>query len=335
MTSIPIVFIHYGNHNFLKCSIEQAYSKNSKSELFLIGDSANENLSKLTTHILISRYEECDKQFSRFYLHHSTNSFEYEYFCFKRWFLLYAFMEEKNFEWAFTLDSDVMVYNSIQSYFQENIFNNHYSSGLCMPLQDHDSFRWEASGHSAFVSKSFLKQFCDFVIDTYKNNFVLLQPKISYHIEKNSPGGICDMTLLYLFYQRTPKSIFNLLVPTSQRKVFDYAFPLSLNLKKDEFPIVRGFKNVIIQNRIPYAFNSKSEKFSFVTLHFHGSAKGRMWQFYTGRLNREIIILKALRFKSFIRHICGGVTKRVKRVINRSRRSLQLREKLLRRLKHH
>lgn len=313
MSSIPIVFIHFGPDRFLKFAIDQARYSNRGNEIFLIGDSSNLNLSKTANHFLINRYEERVNRLKQVYEHHSSNSFEYEYFCIKRWFLLYEFMEEKNFDWVFTLDSDVMLYRAIQPFFEQNIFAKDYEAALCTPEQEHDSYMWSASGGTAFVSKEFMKGFCDFIINTYEKRSHLLQPKISYHLNNNIYGGVCDMTFFYLYSQERVDKIYNLLAPNLQREVFDGGISSSMNLTMNEFPLSNGLKNVKFRNKKPVCINAEGEEFNFMVLHFHGSTKGYMLKFSRGPVNSDILNLWWQPYKSTIRHIMGGIRKRIQR----------------------
>lgn len=311
MSSIPIIFIHFGPARFLKWAIDQAHYSNPKSSIFLIGDLSNQNISKKANHILISSYEERTKRLKQVYKHHSSNSFEYEYFCIKRWFLLYEFMEEHNLDWVFALDSDVMLYGAIQPFFEKNIYSKNYEAALCIPEQKHESYMWSASAGTAFVSKRFLKGYCDFVIDTYENKPYLLQPKISYHLSNNVYGGVCDMNFFYLYSLERIDQVYNLLVPNSEKEVFDGGISSSMNFKPNEFPLINGLKNVKFKKKKPICTNTAGEEINFMVLHFHGSTKGSMLKFYRGPINSDILNLWWLPYKSFIRHISGGVRKRL------------------------
>ena len=81
--NIPIVFTHFGKSDFLELAINQAKFTNPSSEIYLLGDDANLYLSGLCNHQQFSRFSECDVILKDAYRHFSTNSYEFEYFCFK------------------------------------------------------------------------------------------------------------------------------------------------------------------------------------------------------------------------------------------------------------
>ncbi len=126
-----------------------------------------------------------------------------------------------------------MFYDNVSDYLTTHFKKQEYTAGYCIPEQDFDSFYWSGSGHVSFISKDFLEDFCAFVIHTYKDDFFLLQQKIDYHIKNNINGGICDMTLLYLYYIENKDDLFNLLVPFIC-VVFDNKIDYSSNFTQDD-----------------------------------------------------------------------------------------------------
>jgi hypothetical protein len=221
MSAIPIVFIHSGNNDYLQLAVKQAKFFNPVSEVFLLGDLSNQVLRNECSHVLMNRFAGGLVKLKDVYRHSSTNSYEFELNCFARWFILRDFMRENKIAWVCHLDSDFMLYSSVQEYFNSNIEGSNKEAALCIPFQEHDKMRWTASGHVAFVSLIFLEKFCKFVIDVYETNISLLAEKIDYHKKNNVPGGICDMTLLYLYSTTYPTAIGNLLT-ISNNSVFDH-----------------------------------------------------------------------------------------------------------------
>ena len=109
MKNIPVIFIHQGYQSYLDFTVQQA-SKNNK--VFFIGTQEppkNDNVSFFN----LQNYNKYIQQFAYIYENLSTNSHNYELFCFLRWFILKEFMEEQNLDTIFYVDSDVMLYVDI------------------------------------------------------------------------------------------------------------------------------------------------------------------------------------------------------------------------------
>lgn len=299
--SIPIVFTHFGKSDYLELAIHQAKFSNPESDIYLLGDDANLYLSKYCMHEQFSKYSNCDKILKEVYKHFSTNSYEFEYFCFKRWFVLLDFMKANNLDWVCAADSDFMLYDSVSKFLTSILKINNYNSGYCIQEQDFNSYLWCGSGHISFVSKRFLESFCDFVITTYSSNFSLLQRKIDYHVQNNINGGICDMTLLYLYYIENENKVFNLLVP-SNAVAFDNKIDYGTNFKVDEYYTEKdGFKAIEITKGQPCILSKENVRIQFVGLHFQGSAKNRMCDFYTGNKNSVYLKLKYQNIKKALK----------------------------------
>jgi hypothetical protein len=293
---IPIIFIHYGMPNFLNTTIRQAFYTNTHSNIILLGDKENNVLSSKCNHIYFEHYNKNIKYLKEVYQHKSTNSYEFEFFCIKRWFVLLEYMKESKIDWLFYLDSDVLVYNSIQSFFEENICKKDIEAAFCIPMQEYEQLRWAASAHTAFISKDFLEKLCDFILNIYANNFSVLEPKIHYHKRNNIAGGICDMTLLYLYYYGNANKIMNLLIPAGG-KVFDHNFNSASNYFPKEFVQAGEYKEVFFKNNKPNAFNSSGNRIVFKSLHFQGSAKKDIQKyslFYNteAKMHLQVSILK-------------------------------------------
>jgi len=112
--SIPIIFIHAGDDEYLVYSLHQAKQSNPASNVFLIGDQANRKYEcESVHHFMIENYFAGALAFAEAYRHASPNSYEYELFCFQRWFVLRDFMRALGIERCCYLDSDIMLYENI------------------------------------------------------------------------------------------------------------------------------------------------------------------------------------------------------------------------------
>ena len=170
----------------------------------------------------------------------SSNRYEFELICFKRYFILKKIMEEIKEENAIMLDSDILTYIN----FSNCDFTKYYC-GLSINMKQND-YRWSVSPHCSFWSMEAINDFTKYCIDTYSNNIEILNNKYNYHKERSIKGGICDMTLLYL-WSKNKKNIFNICV-NRNNETFDHCLSSSENYFKNEYQLNRilGIKKVII-----------------------------------------------------------------------------------------
>lgn len=283
MNELPIIFIHSGNKKFLKYALNQAKYFNKKSNIILIGDSPKDVNQNYCHFYSIENHKSSLHLLKNLYFHFSTNSYDFEFDCIARWFILFDFMKQNKINWACYLDSDFMLYSSVQDYFNKFILNKHYEAAFCIPLQDHNQFRWTASGHVSFVSLEFLEKFCDYILRIYQTNKNIFQSKIKHHNENNLPGGICDMTLLYLYYRAYSENIFNLLT-ISDDKVFDHNINMSSNYLPFEFIKKGQYKKIFYKQNKPYGLTVNRVRINFLGIHFQGDSKKHMIYNYYNKM---------------------------------------------------
>ena len=298
--SIPIIFLHFGYADYLEIALCQAKSFNPGSDIILLGDESNKKLNKYCFHYNYNEFSEGIKDLERIYQHHNSNSFEYEFFCFKRWFIIRNFLKSKNIEWACTADSDVLLYASVHDYFSKNIASQNFEAGYCVFEQQYDEFRWVASGGIAFVSMKFLDKFCNYIMYTYESRCENVLEKLAYHKKSKVPGGIADMSLLYLYYYFNNSMILNLLIPI-KGEVFNNGVYFSNNNYEAILNKFYSYAPILKNGKKMYYLNDKNEKIYLLCLHFQGGFKSQMLQFYTGRLFHFILKMKSSNYmNSFI-----------------------------------
>lgn len=288
MNNFPIVFTHSGCQDYLKIAIRQTQAFNPESEIILLGDESNEVLKKICTHFFFKDFSSEADKFKRVYKPFSNNNVDYEYFCIKRWFLLLGFMKEKEIEWAFVCDTDVLLYCSVSKYYNQHIAKE-YEAAFCIPDQEYSEFRWLASAHTSFISFNFLQRFCDYILDIYSSKIETLREKIKFHDKTNLPGGISDMSFFYLYYYYKNRNIFNL-----SNFADGTIFNINVDMKDGELNdkiqnnIFHG--NLSFSNERPFTTGNRGQNVFFESLHFHGGSKYLMLKFYTG--NTDLFVFK-------------------------------------------
>ena len=260
-TAVPVVFIHFGNiPNYLINAINQAVSFNN-DEYLLTDNTSIKTKAKLAEVKTINTDEE---SFKSYYKHMSTNTFEFEYMCIYRWFILKNFMISHSVKKVLYLDSDVYLYVNVTE-----IISNYpnFEFAYSVPEVQKD-FYWAGSACSSFWSNDAIKAFCELIKLYYtSDNIKILETKWDYHSKEIFPGGICDMTFLY-FFSKEPE--FLNLAKVYNECCFDFNNAISINYKLNEYEYNQGdlfdipTKKIKFIRAIPYCYNTTLNK----TVHF-------------------------------------------------------------------
>ncbi|HZG23553.1 MAG TPA: hypothetical protein VEZ17_03185 [Chitinophagaceae bacterium] len=287
--SIPVVIIHRGNPLYLNVAIKQA--KHYNNDVILIGDDSNKQicLDCGVLHYDIGSFpNQLSTRFSTVYEHMSTNSREFEYLCFDRWFILLELMKREKLESVLHIDSDVMLYDNIPMLFKNMV--SEYSSGYCIAQQEYEEFKWDASAHTSFWKTQALEQFCHFILDQYTGKVDELRKKWDWHHRENIAGGVCDMNLLYLYYIQNSSSVVNLTAVNAGGVTFDNNVNNSSNLFPGEYQMGKSLvffttKKLEMVNHKPVGENLVlGKKVRFGSLHFQGEAKSLMFHYFQDKM---------------------------------------------------
>lgn len=265
---LPVVFIHCGYQKYFKYVLRQAVKM--KNKVYLLGDETNKHIENIVWYDSeeFSLYHY--RIFEMKYKHMSTNSHWFEIICFKRYFLLYEFMKKENINKCILCDSDLMIYINF------NEINIDFTNIELMysGTSRQKNYRWSYSAHCSCWGVDNLRRFLSFVKDIYENNLEILEEKWKYHQENSIQGGICDMTLLYLYVNKNIKEKF--LNSTYIKPVFDHSIRSVEGCTKNEFIFDKKIacKKVVFIGDIPYFFELKTGKrVQAYTIHAQGRSK--------------------------------------------------------------
>lgn len=269
---IPVVYIHSGAQNYLRCAIESARKLNS--EVVLLGNEANKSFSNQwfdMDELAGERYE----AFKKTYVHMSTNPYEFELVCFKRYFSLLAYMEREKVERCVMVDSDILTYCS---YDDIECFRK-YDFVASIPLNQNE-FDWCVGPQVLGITYEALKDLVTYIEVMYTQHLNVLEQKYDYHRNEHIKGGICDMSILYLWAKDSQYTVFNLL------KHDVLYFDNSIQSKEERNGLttkmnkILGIKKI---NCVDGRLSVQMENGSCIpaaTLHFQGSAKAIMLDVY-------------------------------------------------------
>lgn len=210
---------------------------------------------------------------------------------FRRLFLMEVFMRRFGYRHMILLDSDILVYQNMAEVeeFEGQDFaccvdeNQHFSPG------DTQGLRWLANCGISYWTLPALDDFLSFLQDAYENHLDRLRVKYDYHVAHSIPGGVTEMSLLYLWIQDRPRMRFyNMAVPRDGR-AFNSTMWGDVNYSPGEC-VVDGFtrmKKVTIpaDGGLPVFYLKAGGTLRMRNLHFVGSAKNCMHDYRVyGRL---------------------------------------------------
>lgn len=274
-----IFLIHHGKQDYLQ--IAARCTQAAGNHVILIGnDSVTGKLCSAyydDSLIDLPEYRDFESQ----YVHLSSAPIEFELLCFKRYFYLYAIAKQRGLTHFWMIDSDAIVLQDLSDITNNYLLANQFSAGFSTRHQD--QFDWASSPHTSFWTLEGLKDFLHFLRNLYTGETrKLLDQKYEWHLQNNMPGGICDMTALYL-WQKNRQDICNLAkVHLDGLPLFDNNLNESGNMTQNEFHMVKNvrLKKITHVKNAYWAFPTAHPRaIPVIALHFQGRAKACMATF--------------------------------------------------------
>lgn len=183
--TLPIIFMHRGDDEYLTYSLRQAKLSNPQSPVYLLGKETNRKFGGAgIVHVLMDHYMQTARSFAKVYQHMHVMSYEYNLFCFQRWFILRDFMRKHGMQGCFYLDSDVMLYTNISKP-EYRVFSM--------------EFAW-----TSFVGIDTLDRFCNLIMKYFVHPPLfrqLIQKTIEYDQVIEGIPLVSDMVLCLLYFR--------------------------------------------------------------------------------------------------------------------------------------
>lgn len=308
MIDIP-VFIHHETGQkvqkgkdqtqaYLKSCISQAEELGNKVILF--GDDANKNWCDKW--VCAQKYKSGKwLEFLKVFENYSTYPDAWAKGIYYRFFAFEKYAEEHQIRRFVVLDSDILVYCNFsdQSYLLNYDFaaSEPYSQNLID--MEKDALRWTVNVGLSYWTLDTLTDFLNFCIDKYSNCKEQLQQKWGYHQLKNLPGGVCEMSLIFLWVRSRPElKYLNLINPPKGLPLYNNNIMDSEEYLCQEYKVsfLTGVKQLSFQQTPegikPFLTRYNGEKVRVQNLHFIGVAKLMMHDIQTNRkLSRKIYLL--------------------------------------------
>lgn len=265
MKDIPLIFVHKGDASYLQYVLTHNKAFNKDADIHLLGDAKNINHANVKHH-QIADYFKSAGEFANIYKHMSTNSYEFELFCFQRWFIINEFAQSQGLENFLCLDSDVLLYCNVRDVF------NHFIEYDFTISQGH-------SPHFSLFNTRSLNNFCNYLTELYTKpeyieRFTSIFEKFT---QEQRPGGICDMYAFSLYPEDISNNVKDISEPLEK-----FYFDSNFN-EPDGFETSGGLKKIYWKDSLPFA--KYTETGSYVRLfglHFQGAVKWKLHKYVLG-----------------------------------------------------
>lgn len=271
---IAIIIVHTGKSYYLKPIIEQARIYNPNTAIYLISDSSTKSLevNDLCTHINIEEYKNSANRFKEIYTHKSSNSYEFELFCFMRWFIIRDFVLENSIESFVCIDSDFLLFDEVDKFLTPFLEKDFTICDECLP-------------NCTLFSDSSIQKFCAFIESMYLNPKIVneLDAVFANYKLSGELGGICDMTAFTWYQKYNSNTTANISIPHNGVAVDDCYYKSSgycIDKKSKQLIVGRIPKLILWKNDLPYGiYENNNELVRFAGIHLQGGAKRIIYKF--------------------------------------------------------
>lgn len=210
---------------------------------------------------------------------------------FRRLFLMETYLRQTHQAQMVLLDSDILLYQNLTDFpgFQSCDFACCIDKDQHFSEEDTQGLRWFANCGISYWTLAALSDFLSFLQDSYEHHLDRLRVKYDYHVSHNIPGGVTEMSLLYLWVTDRPRMRFyNMSIP-KDGKAFNNTVWFGVNYENDEFQVDKRTRmkkfTIPKDGGLPVFYPVSGGTLEMYNIHFVGSAKRDMhdYQVY-GRL---------------------------------------------------
>lgn len=202
MSSIPIIFSHYGNSTYLKYSLACARLTNPHARLIFLGDDSNVEVAiengwehfyfKEFRSIYLSEFNCVFRHVQGKKHSHIKNGNDWLRYVFERWFFIEAFVCSNNIGRFWHFDSDTMILKDLESFGHElaDVEFTVQCNGTCL---------------NGIMSSDVVTNFCQHINSLFKDkNFLNLQ---QIEFDTLNPGwAFTEMRAFDDYKQKTSKN---------------------------------------------------------------------------------------------------------------------------------
>ncbi len=251
----PIIFVQAGDFmkkdakRFLDIALRQAALASPDSDVILLTDTKRPNLPEIVQIPLTN--SRAARRFKEIYRHASGNYYQYELFCFTRWFYLQEFMRQNNIKRCCVFDTDIMLFSPVEHFVAA--FGNHPAG----------SWSWA----NVISDDNVLAAICGHFERTFQDRQLFAAIKEKYR-------NVSDMAALSHFAEGNPRIL-------DQGNLPAMGFDNDIGASHGELYAMKdGIKLLTVdRNGVPRGRRTDGVEVPFHFLHFRGPAKRLMADF--------------------------------------------------------
>lgn len=268
---LPVVFFQAGDARHLPYTFWQARHWAGDSSLILLGDESNRHYRGLE-HVPIRDFASTVPRLRDRYVHISSNTPEFEFFCLARWLVMAEFAQRQGLREFLYLDSDVLIYESPAEIVR-------HVPNCRMATQWIGDVSAGVSPAVTYVRDfAILEEITAVIMQFYGDPKEVEEIQLGKErVVRKKLGGVSDMFFLARYALCHGRDIANLWKPEEDGN-------LDINiLQSAGFRLRAGLKDVEFRGGQPYGFYEPTLRWvRFATLHFNGHSKKIMGR-YLGR----------------------------------------------------
>lgn len=265
------------NQEYLKYCILQAKKFNEKVVLF--GDEYNKKWCD-DWHSINEYDSEKWHHFERVFenLVYSSYTDAWALGIFKRFFIFEEYLKHNGYKECVMMDSDVLIFLNLSEYPQFANCQAAYEIPNTQNLECVDAtndLRMCAIPGVAYFTLEALSEFTSFCIDVYENRRDLIMPKYEAHMKYHIGGGVCEMSILYLFAKLMPKGYVINLLEEYDGRVFTGNTVGTDDLTYDQYELsaLTQMKKISFKGEQAYMTLKGGRKIPVNNIHFGGADK--------------------------------------------------------------
>lgn len=254
-----IIYVHTGDSFYLLPNLLHTRAYNPNAKIILLGDKKNAYVEEWGfEHFLLDEYMNLAHQFEKVYVHYSPNSYQFELFCFQRWFAVCEFVQKQNIEKFLVCDTDAFLYCNI-----DDEFDKYANSDFTITRNGTPCF--------TYFSKGSIERFVEYITWCYTSEVGKKRIE-DYHqrlVDSNKGYGISDMSAFVAWEHMDGARAIHVDVPMDG-SAYDHNF-IDGN---DGYKMDGIHKLITWENNIPYEYlASTGKKIMIKGVHLQGKAK--------------------------------------------------------------
>lgn len=246
-----IIFVHKTNPYYLYAALRQAKNSNPDNRIILLGDKTN-NKYDFVEHYNIENYMDSARRFEKVYQHHSPNSFNFELFCFQRWFVIRDFIERElgtNMDFLYC-DTDFLLFDNISKDFTTW---SQYDMTICRT----------GTPCCTYFNIGIIEKFTDFIYKRYstKDGLEMISSYVNELKMKKRRYGISDMTAFSAYQNTYLQRVLRVDIP-----IDDTCYCHNINDPIDGYEMQGKYMKIIHKNSCFYGVQKKTntvQRYSF------------------------------------------------------------------------